>query len=624
MPNDRYILLWSFPREPDFIRVQRESGLPVRYVPLRYRVLHDLRGLVQPDQIVRPSAVVSPDARADLYRSAVVRLNAFHAVAVAARSKPWLGAVQQYMVLQLIYGFTYWRHFLRSLPPADIQLYPPFARSMLSGRQLVDVDMLAQAHAPPDGLTAMQRIRNTVDRALGWCAEQCPGLFSRPAPCPSDLPPGEMLLCGLQVTDWVAQAGLARALADDGSVPFTWLIPEQDRLAKSPDELSGLQHLKALADRTRRIPLDAYGYFADRAWRRPRLERAARLRLAHALRPAIRAALPESDYAPWHGALAYLVAVQNPDAHLKYLAAQRMLDRAAPRLVVLSSGIDQLTYVRSWARHRRVPVVRLPHGVEAHLDARYAWDAGCIGVLGSRVAARLRVAGCPAETVAPAGGLHLAQQGQETAARVACLRAERPPEQGRILLMFSGYWGYDYPDAMDELRADFEALARALKPVGGRMALRCHPRHVDAATFQLLCDEIRGCGLEMEWSDARKSLAEDLARSEAALTRTWNGSALMSLYAELPVIAWLPRPTYHDLEEPLRALPLCAQTADEAAALFASVRQDERRRFVLERQREQLQDFIASPWDRPYERAVRILRAEWKNVEMEGRKAGRA
>jgi hypothetical protein len=614
------VLVWSLPEEPEFAAALTRHHHPCWVVPLRYPALLAARRLLSSDQILMPSQVVSPAERRAIFDRTVDRVNALWNHLNLVEGEPWLGGINYLAAMFTLFAADYWHGFMNQLPvkdPAAIRHYQPFSRMFLHGRVQSELDMLVAQlswRTGPqqirtswrDGLTA--RLGKFCNHAAGWLAVKGTGW---------SFPRTPVLLCGLQSTDWVAQSHVVAELAGEFGSRFRWLVPAQDRLVKMPDELINLGASESLHKLTDKLPLDAHGLFCDRQWRSSRLGRWSEQQVTRQIRTALARTLEATPLEPLAESLAALIARQNPELRLKYLAIQGLLSSYDPNTIVVNSHDDEVALVTAWARARRRRVVLLPHGVHAILDNRFHWPADCVGVLGAYTERQVKRMGFPDQQLVCVGGVHVAQQGQYASQRVKEARAQGKAAPRRALFLLGNRYGIEFPDAIDELESDFQRLSNALSRMGWTLALRCHPRSVEVNAYHLMLRYLLQQGVSVEWSDGRASLAEDLVRSGLVLTRTWDGAALTSIYAGIPLVGWMSRPSHAHAQTLLAALPVSVSKVEDLCSELRFWEVNPNRPGELAQlQQQRLADFILDPWGPPYGRTLELLKHELTHAGM--------
>lgn len=603
------VLAWTFSNEPQFFEELDRQYASWKFMPLRYRALVEARAVLPAERLLSPHEVVDAETRRSLYAEAIQRYNVFWRKILRWKREPWISCLQGYQIVPLFYALAFWLKFhaaVRGSGNARVFHLRPFSRIFLHGKVLQDVELLELVCSPPLPPSCWLRARGKRDALLGAiCNHGARWLARTSRPLPGQAV--DTLICGLQSTDWIAQAGYIQALQESGHRDFRWMIPEQDRLSKTEDEKLGLEGIERCQSCIDRFPLNEHGYLDNASWRHSSFTLWSSIHVLQRVRQGVRAALPESCFAPFHEWMSVFIERLHPGLRLKYESVERCLSAYAPRRIIANHTMEQLSFLRAWARHHGRTYIRLPHGVEAHLDAEYFWDADQTGTLGSFARERLLSNRSAAGTLSLVGGMHLAQQGQRLKARLRETRETFHGRPRRVLFMMGGYWAYGMPDMPEEVRVDLRALGLALKPLGAELAVRCHPRHIDAVSYRQIVTELGEEGLRISWSDARCSLTEDLRASCAAISATWNGSALMCLYGDIPLIGWMPRPAYAEIEAALAHWPLRATDAAQVADWVGRLPEDIAfADDVCARQRACLESFVYKPWDAPYAQAVAL------------------
>jgi len=601
------VLLWTFNHEPEFYDKLDQQFSDWVVVPLRYRALSQARSVLPPGRVRGFNEIVTAAMRAEFYLKAIQRYNVFWSRMLAVKDEPWLTCIQGYQVTPLFYAVELWALLLKALRSgsgAQIFHIRPFSTYFLNGKVLKDIDLLDAFCTPPLKSGLVQQLRCMLDSACGSICNHWAEFVTRPF-SPQEGPQVDTLICGLQSTDWISQAGYVQELKKAGHGNFRWMIPAHDRLAKTEDEKMGLAGIESVRDKTETFALNEFGYLEKPEWKNIRMAEWSDIQVLKRVRAAVCEAFPEIPFKAVLETLSVAIVRMHAGLRLNYEGIDRLLSQRKPKQIVASQTMEQLSYLRAWSRKNGIPYLRFPHGVELHLDAEHFWNADRVGALGTFARDRLEKLGSVSGEVTLCGGMHLAQQGQYTARRMKEGRLTQTSTPRRALFLMGGYWAFSMPDAPDEIRMDLMSLSQALKQHNIRLSVRCHPRHLDAESFRLIVTELASQGLDIDWSDARKSLTEDLLASGSAISSTWNGSALMCLYGDIPLVGWIPRPLYAETEAALRNWPLTASTSAETVDLISrSIDDPGFRSQSLTRQCECLKSFIYNPWGDPYSEAV--------------------
>lgn len=601
------VFVWTFSHEPEFYTSLDQRFQHWCIVPLRYQAYAAARAVLPADKLKTPDSIVHATTRRNIYAEAIQRCNTFWRELVRHQNEPWLSCLQGYQITPLLYALEYWMHMLENLRDGNSTTFlhvRPFSSLFLNGKILKDIEILDILCNPVVASGLISRIRGRRDACLGAVCNRWTHFFTKKFNIPCEKT-ADHLICGLQSTDWIAQAGFVQALQKAGHTDFRWMIPDRDRLQKTEDEKLGLEGIESCREYTDVLPLDENGYLMTPAWRHPGMANWSDVNILKRVESALRSSLPDKRYEPFIKSVAVTIVRMHPGLRLNYEAAARLLKKIRPKRIIANHTMEQLSYMRAWSRHQKVPFLRFPHGVEVHMDAEHFWDADRTGALGSFNLDRFAHYQSAGGEVFLVGGMHLAQQGQQAARRLQDERAGQETTPRRVLFLMGGYWAYSMPDNPIELRHELLELARALKPLNVRLSLRCHPRHLDQSAYCRIIEEIAGLGLNVEWSDARQSLTSDLLASCAAITGTWNGSAIMCLYGNVPVIGWMSRSAYVEVEAALNRLPLKASNALDAAEIIVRVLNDEDfLKDAVFRQQACLETFIYKPWNDPYAEAV--------------------
>jgi hypothetical protein len=257
------------------------------------------------------------------------------------------------------------------------------------------------------------------------------------------------------------------------------------------------------------------------------------------------------------------------------------------------------------AQQLGIPLICLPHGVRYHYRQEFCWDVNMNGVFGDEVVRGL-VQMQPALNgrVRSIGGSHLALQGQIDPGE----DAQRLKGPWRVCYMVNSTYIHCYPDTAREIEADFRVLAKAIDQVGGRLRIRTHPRTIEADTYRIIIDRMAADRVPFELSDSHSSLNRDLAECSASLLRIWGGAGIMSMYAECPLLGWVPREGLELSSEVLKSLPTCVSNADTLAATLREIAEKpSRRQSYLDAQEIFFEGQVSDPHGDPYARSLEMI-----------------
>ncbi len=608
------VLVWSLPEEPGFIAFLTRVFGTFTLCPLRFAAAQTARRLVPSDQLLDVSSLINASERARIDRESTDCLNVFYDALKENQNIPWLSCVDLANQSNWFYYLLYWEKMLTELAEqgyVNVVLYGPFSRGAMPGAMLAGPDILEilvdRLHADhSSGPSAASRIRHKAKSLLGQWINSHPNIFAQ---CRSDESsvgkPASLLVCAFDESDRRSQGHLLKKLLDAGVSDLRWVIRRGDRLPASVDEVDSpsMSNVQAIRDE-----IDGSNLYT---WWNGRIQALSECHVGDLIWRVLDKVVGDVLCHEDNGKLAGVILSQNRNMCLRYHSISHLVARYRPKIIVGNSLLGPMVCVRAWARRKGVQFMLLPHGVQTYVRSKYAWDADRLGVMGAQQRdSLLRYYPNDKNKIFLAGGMHLAAQAQSHCEE-AKEQALDDPWRACLLVRYGGT--VNYPDSSLELEEDLTSLSRAITAYGGVLRIRCHPRQGlwDLSTYRRIVERLRASGADVEMSDPSTSLNRDLAESRVAVIRFWSGAGVVALYAQCPLLGWLPRPLPPESAEIIQGLPVCAEeevsVAEEARRLVDDPEYAER---ILVAQKEYLAHLVAKPFGDPYEGAVEAIRTE--------------
>lgn len=578
--------------------------------------LEAARVLFQGDEIIDPGNFFSSGRAAELFRQAV-EFDSSLRKALKGQSAPWLRSLDSGVIRPVVYAYLRVSGLLDALkdkvdlPSASV--YPSFSRHHLSFavrlEQRIMEDALSRlAQGRRSGTSNLgDRIRRYAAISAGCMLNASAGLWVKKA---GSLPvcrskKTSIMVAGLLSTDEHAQRMLVRRLHEEIGDEVEWYC-----YAAGDKELSHDERMRE-DEQSTMTPVD---WRKIVSWRFARAETWSRMHACCFLEKIIiqnglADELSMSADAP--ASLARLIIHVHEPLRLTYEGIRRLLDPVGPSVMVGDCNCGAMAFVREWARENHIYYVKLPHGFEYDVEDDYEWDNDVTGVLGRWLLNPVAKAFPGNKRFYAAGGVHLAEQvdrGREI--------PDKLPTSKTICLLASDHAMTDYPDKDVEQHDDIIGMANELSLRGFRLSIRCHPRSRRKWFYRQVAEHAAQEGIEIIISDTKASLREELDSIAAAVMRLASSSALVAMYKQVPLIGWIPRPSYGGSDRFLHGLPLhsnsCSQIAGfaETLALDLSARQQ-----VLRQQQDYLAELVEDPWGDPWQRSVEVILQQLREEE---------
>ncbi|HMO04554.1 MAG TPA: hypothetical protein PKC67_08615 [Kiritimatiellia bacterium] len=597
---------WSLPVESGYADALRGRHAQVCIIPMRPDAAAAARILFRQDEVIHPSGLFAPGEIRDIELNSVAYENALR-IALEKVREPWVRALCYDVNRSVLYAaFRIWRllEILRSrVDLMSAVIIPPFSRMHLAHNEVVEIRCLEQTlaalHHETYHSADMQRRRRVAGlKALGG------RIINRMAPLFLKGPPGspvtrracDVLFAGFLGTDLLTQHELVDRVFGSGKADARWFYRDQQGLALSSDEKNSDAARKA-----EKVPDPGQCF-----WRKPWMEELSRRAIVEQLYVIMRdLPLPVDEPAGGLHVLASGLVHHQLPLRTSYHAVHDSMSRAKPRVVVTNCNVGIMATVREWARQHQVRYVKTPHAFEYEDSTDYEWDNDVTGVLGQWLAEQVARRKPACGKVYRAGGVHLAAQARRGVASASTARIV----PGRVLLLASEFLRTDFPDTLEQMQADLVELIHALRGAGCHLVIRSHPRSRFKWFYRdVIASQRDGQGCLDAFSDGLSSLNEELAQAGSAIMRISSSSAIVAMYAHVPLIGWVPRAGHAGSDAFLRELPVSAGTTRELAELAKRVSVDEAyRSSMIAQQDAYLSRIVEDPWGDPWQRSIDVI-----------------
>lgn len=422
--------------------------------------------------------------------------------------------------------------------------------------------------------------------------------------------PVDLLILALEESDRRSQSPLVDRLVKR-EISLKWCCVEGNRMAVSQDERA-LEPTSIDTFHVHRLPQSIGQAYT---WKWPWARRIITQAIWSQTSVCLNHASLDDDWSPllrWR--LAGMLARNSAGRAITRKAIADIVDRYQPKVAVMSSVYGAMSVAQAYLEERDIPLVRLPHGVEDVSTMDRKWQCEAVGRFGQVEVDQLKLKHVQHHSVFHTiGSYHL---GKQVLQHRAGSRDTWSDNQLRIIYPIS--WGLlFFPDTQLEIEHDLTAIGRAAKSVGAHVEIRCHPRQRewDYYDYEMMRDE---SGDERGWdlSDGSSSLVEAINASHIILIRTWSGSSLQALYAEKPVVAWMPRSGKQFSDHVLSMLPCRARNGVELSVLWRRlIDQPSYREQVVQKQKALLEYIVSNPCGDPYEGAEKLVVDTMRKVE---------
>lgn len=606
--KSQLILAWSLPLEPGFVDAARSLSPAIKICPLRYESLRTARKLFEAHEILIPADLVSHDMLVKFDEMVIDGENRLRKY-LKKHSPPSLNSLCYQIVRRTCFAAFHVWGIMDALPRhGDLAkaLYYPFfshlnqpphlrAEEALFSQSLAVAQRLKNQKTQP---FSFQMMKEACQRGLGRIMNRHPRAFFRRLKRLSvDEKSVDILVVGLFKTDRMAQQTLVQRLREEKIGEIAWCHYTGDTYLVAVDETAQPLY-------SRQEGIDEHDCLDFFQWRFAFFSRCSNGALAQQLAEGLCHAFADDLSMERALMLARAILMLHPPLVPKYTSIAAMLSKFQPRMIVADCNCQVMAFAREWARNSHVPYLKLPHGFEYECTTDYEWDNNATGICGRWLADRVRCRSIVHNQLFVAGGAHMSEQ----ALRLSLMPTPLQTRQ-RVCLLATDVGQQDFPDTEEERINDLEHLAQTVAPIGLHLSIRCHPRTHRLWFYRLAVDEISKRGSEVELLDSQLSLWSQLGESIAAIMRLTSSSAIIALYAQVPLIGWLPRPGPADSDLFLNGLPLHAHTAEEIEALLRRLRLDASfRKYVIEQQSAYLEQLVENPYGDPYQRSIEVIK----------------
>lgn len=422
----------------------------------------------------------------------------------------------------------------------------------------------------------------------------------------------ELLLVGLQSTDALFQAPLAQRLSEFYGDAFVWLSYSRNEILKdtpkNPEEVAvfdGTDNKKAYHITSDEVPAVV--------WRRAKLGRLADAytswTVAGIVSRTVKSSLSRSD---WFDRMSEDVFCQS---FQKYERWRRFLDAASPLVIGALSTINDMAFIRSWARRNGVPFVLFPHGVFQSVRSQFQVDGDYLGVFGKIPAKQVHESGiAEAREVALCGSM---QFGAKQHNFLKNSDSSKVPDQRSLLYVTPCSTLPFFPHSLSQRFKEIETLHRACRSAGCELVVREHPRG-GKDTVRPFVEELDRCFPGTIRVSEEPSLFKDFSSTAAVVTSNFDGAVLDALLSGKIVVAYLAEHSWNPSLDVLEKIGCFVRTEDELERVLCVVLENGKEiKEIRRREQEFLAKYIEEPGADPWARAEELLAKVLQRVQTE-------
>ncbi|MBU0679628.1 MAG: hypothetical protein KJ626_16115 [Verrucomicrobia bacterium] len=597
------LMLWSYAQAPEG---ENEKCI---FCPLGPEAATAVSQHVPAERIVHPYDLVSPEDRARFDRLAEEETSRFTDL-MGEGGYPmleWFGAGILNEMLSIFYFSRFWSALLKQLDERfgspDYRVHAPADFDALPGGVRMAVRSLDKKVLERKGKRERKAL-SFADRLLavaGSAVNRWPQFFiSVTGDNLNQMKPVRNLVCGLQSFDSIHQRHLVTRMREAGIANLGWLVTSRLHTVLTKDEE------RAFDDADSGVSSQAIDTESMSYWKADVFEASSRRHVLSRIEKSLRSIMCPREAGSLVSSLAAMIEPIGRKVMLRYRVVDEALVRYNPQVVMGSSFMGDSPLVWAWCKRHKVTYIRMAHGVEFTFEAPNLWRGDVICVMGEDGRQELsKLKELSSSRIEVVGGGHIAHQALQ-----AVKEGKRVPEASNpwnALFLYSSSRYDGYPDTSTEIETDFEVLARTIHEQGGELRVRCHPR-LPKQMIENVCMRISDKGFAINICDSEQSLFAQLSEARIALIRIWSGAAIQALYAEVPLIGWLPRIGVESSSRLIRKLPECAENGGSFARILSSaVKNEAYRKQLLQDQETLLGNQIAGPFNEPFEGVVRTL-----------------
>jgi len=603
------LFFWSLPVERSFADRCRELYPSFRVIPMHAEAVDAACDLFQENEIIRPGTLFCRDDILGAHEVSF-KFEASLRKSLAGCTHPWLRSLDSFVTRPVVYGcLRIWAILNRLASEVDLgasSIYPSFSRHHLSFASVIEQNVLERSldlrNAPVEsGLRLLKRRFAKLTKLTSGAIinRHAPWFMRRATDFPRDDQASDVLVAGLLSTDLNSQRGLVKALRAQHNGRIAWYCYTDGVIDLSADEQAKSGDIDMMTRVNWRTAME---------WRRSSYESWSRVHSIAELTNVIKQVSdPGSDLLIEHAEqLASLIVNSHEPLRKTYTAIEELFAPVKPSIVVAGCNCGSMAFVREWAREHHTPYIKLPHALEFGVEDEYEWDNQATGFLGRwlRDQVLLRF---PGKTgLFAAGGVHIAEQARRDFQTVSTLPVSRT-----VCFLASETIMTDYPDNDEELHAELIELGKYLADMGYILSIRGHPRGRRRWFYRRVVNDAIKLGIQIDLSNSRHSLNEYLSTAAAVIMRITSSSAIITLYNQIPLIGWMPRPCLEGSDNFLRGLPLHGAHHRDVATMIHRVCTDlDYRMEILGKQQTFLAEVVEDPYGDPWQRSIDVILRE--------------
>ncbi|NCC61316.1 MAG: hypothetical protein EOM12_10335 [Verrucomicrobiae bacterium] len=611
------IFAWSWPEEPELVDFLETSFGSYLLMPLRYCALNSARRFIPSARLYDPGQLVDAKDRLACGISASENCKQFLNEASKYVNDPWLQCIEPISLYALFYYYHYWSRMLCHLdqrwPSSCIHCYGLFSRGAASKGLTLLVEgtlsiLLARASRAKVMSAFGLKMKSRFKAWFGLHISRNSQYFLKTPKRPK-VPNCALVVNAFIESDRRAQTGLVRDLLSAGKTDFAWVISDESRLPVSADERALDSDVANCINNKHIVNLH------DVRWRKNIFATCANSYTKKSIYIILKSILPSNLTNEKVKNLSDLLVNLQPDMVKTYKAIAKILQSFHPKRLIINSSVGEMSYAQVWAEHNSVPVWRLPHGIEYGFGSLQYGNYDRVYVFGKKIQKELEAKRPSLKgRVHCCGGMHLVEHAAIcTSATNIGLKRMNPMRLRVCLLVTSGC--YNLPDTPCEIEQDLMALAAAITEANGELWVRCHPRQADGYDYPIMQRVAQEQGIAWHLSNSQSSLSCEINDCDVLVIRKWGGAGLAALYANRPLIGWLPRLTLQESDDFIRQLPVCVDTAQDVGRVIVTLQNYDVRTRQLEKQRLLLHELIGVDHTNPYAVVIRDLLKDWPRCE---------
>ena len=616
--------VWSLSEEPSWLDFLDEQYGEYKIIPLHYAAWKTACSFVPKDKLVDISTLVPPEIRRDCLIEGDKSFNIIHEYSEQYLYEPWLKCFDLATLGSCCFYYHYWNKCIQNIYDrwghVKILNYACFSRGALPGIQHVIMDILDvvinlnQNNYKTPSIAFLNGFIDNILNISGYILNLIPCRVRFDASSLKMLRQHEkqrksVIISGLLESDRRAQAGLVEKLISKGFIDFTWLISINNFLSASKDEIFLENNVSSTMNNCCSVDLtkmNCKDSFALRIIRKHLWHRISRI--------LINALSGEKKNRKIYYELAAILLRLNSHVVQMYKCVDKLFSWLSPKIVVVNSSVEIQRMVRAWCDKNHVEMWRLPHGVERQYINKGVWIGDRIFVMGEWDKQQLLK--CRHELkdkIQCCGGVHLSKQMQFAKTKLQKTITPKIGKIKRICYLMTNSRLF-CPDTFLEMEDDIFCLAQICKNNDATLWVRTHPRIHSSKKHNFISWQQDHLQKKIKWelSDSLSSLNKELQITDVAIIRSWNGVSINLLYAEVPIIGWLPRCGIPDSDDILEQLPLCIRTRDKMSEALCQLNDPKFKSQVVQKQNKLLRQMINNPDAPPFETISELMVNEFE------------